>query len=193
MKIIAGIDEVGRGCFAGPLVASAVVFNFQNLNALENFDFSHIRDSKKLSALQREKLSKIILDSCICSFGVTTVEEIDLLGLTFANQLAIIRAIKNLSITADLFLIDGNLKFFAGNYFSIIRGDSSVPVIAAASVVAKVYRDKLMSDLYPQFPDYQWHKNKGYGTLEHRNAILKHGITPYHRKVFLKKLFAKGF
>jgi ribonuclease HII len=177
MKVIAGCDEVGRGCFAGPLVAGAVILD---INLTTNY-----KDSKKLTSPQREKISQEILNLSRCGIGLVSVEEIDVLGLTLANQLAIIRAVKNLKTSVDIVLIDGNLKFSDKNYFSIIKGDSFVQSISAASIIAKVYRDNLMQQLHKTFPIYNWMQNKGYGTLEHRTAISNYGATLHHRRSFL--------
>ena len=183
MRIIAGSDEVGRGCFAGPLVAAAVIIDSSSAH-LKEFQG---KDSKQLSAKQRQDLSNIIIESYHCSLGVVEVEEIDLLGLTLANQLAIFRAVKGLKIKADIVLVDGNLKFSLAPYFSIIRGDKMVESISSASIIAKVYRDKIMQQLHLKFPVYNWHQNKGYGTLEHRKAMLLHGLSDYHRRTFTCK------
>jgi ribonuclease HII len=186
MKVIAGSDEVGRGCFAGPLVAGAVIITSPNAE-LKPFQG---KDSKQLTAKQRESLSNMILDSYHCSLGVVEVEEIDLLGLTLANSLAIFRAVNSLKIKADIVLVDGNLKFASQPYFSIIRGDRLVESISSASIIAKVYRDRLMQKLHLEFPVYNWHNNKGYGTLEHRRAMLQYGLSIHHRKSFYCKEFA---
>jgi ribonuclease HII len=184
MRIIAGADEVGRGCFAGPLVAGAVIINSSN-PYLKTF---YGRDSKLLNVKQRDFLSAIITNLYDCSLGVVQVEEIDLLGLTLANYLAIFRAVEGLKTKPNIVLVDGNLKFSSKSYFSIIQGDRLVESISSASIIAKVYRDKIMQQLHLEFPVYNWHNNKGYGTLEHRRAILMHGLSSHHRKTFTNSI-----
>lgn len=112
------------------------------------------------------------------------MQEIDFLGLALANILAIIRASQSLKTKPDLILVDGNLKFFSSKYFSIIKGDSLVKSISAASIVAKVYRDNIMDQLHEEFPIYNWLQNKGYGTLQHREQIQGHGTCLHHRSSF---------
>jgi ribonuclease HII len=175
---IAGCDEAGRGSFAGPLVAASVILNSSSQVVYQ--------DSKILSGKQRQILSMQIMKEHLCAVGIATVQEIDLLGAQLANQLAIIRSVNNLAIRAGVVLVDGNLKFSDPRYFSIIKGDRSVNVISAASIVAKVYRDNIMSQLHQQFPQYDWQQNKGYGTSQHRNKIAEIGISQHHRKSFIK-------
>ncbi|AVP87792.1 hypothetical protein phytr_8600 [Candidatus Phycorickettsia trachydisci] len=179
-KIIVGSDEVGRGPLAGPIVAGAVTYKN---TLIPDYVFDG-RDSKLLSTAQREKLSNKIWDQYLCAIGIVSAEEIDLLGISLANRLAIIRAINNLKIYFDVALVDGNLKFDDTRFFSIIQGDKSHELICAASIIAKVWRDNLMQMLHNEFPCYNWSKNKGYGTKEHLDAIKKLGTSPYHRKTF---------
>ena len=176
MKIIASSDEVGRGAFAGPLVAASVILNNQNKQIFQ--------DSKKLSSKQRQSLALQIMQEHQYAIGIVSAEEIDFLGITLANLLAVIRSCENLKVKTDIVLVDGNLKFPDPKYFSIIKGDRIVNAISAASIVAKVYRDNLMDELNKEFPAYNWQQNKGYGTLEHRKQITTHGLSPYHRKSF---------
>ena len=202
-KIIVGSDEVGRGALAGPIVAGAAidyldlgsytchgkeVEDLRDRFAQDNhFFLKYIfdgKDSKLLTSNQREKLIGKILNSYQCGIGVVDAKEIDLLGIVFANKLSIIRAINSLPCQVDLALIDGNLKFDDNRFFSIVQGDRLHPLICAASIIAKVYRDCLMQDLGKKFTAYNWQKNKGYGTKEHICAIKYFGFSPYHRITF---------
>jgi ribonuclease HII len=178
MQVIAGSDEAGRGAFAGPLVAACVILS-SNCEGI-------YKDSKKLSSAQREVLSLQITQENLHAIGIATAQEIDLLGVHLANILAIIRSVENLKAKADIILVDGNLKFSDPKYFSIIKGDQTVKAISAASIVAKVHRDKIMTDLHQQFPQYNWQQNKGYGTLNHRQLIAQKGLSPHHRRSFIK-------
>lgn len=177
-KYIVGIDEVGRGAWAGPLVAAAVIFP-QNYYSEVNF-----YDSKLLNPFQRQELSEIIKDQSL-SFGIgqVEVEEVNSLGLTKATQKAYQRALENLSLTPDHYLIDAFYlkKIKKTVQTPIIHGDYLCSSIAAASIVAKVYRDSLMTSLSNFYPNYFFDLNKGYGTKHHQEAILKHGLTPIHR------------
>ena len=179
-KIEAGCDEAGRGCLAGPVVAAAVILP-------ENFKNKILNDSKKLSQKKREDLRLIIKESCIAySIGIASVEEIERINILNASFLAMHRAINKLDKKAELLLIDGN-QFSAHpsiNHKCIIKGDSKFMSIAAASILAKTYRDDLMIELDKHFPNYFWKDNKGYPTKKHRNTIKRLGITKHHRKSF---------
>ena len=176
--IIAGIDEVGKGAWAGPVVAAAVIIQQMEL-------FNTIKDSKKLSAQKREELSSEILTNHHCGIGLATVEEINSLGLNPATFLAMERALKALTLRPTLALIDGNYKTTLPiKTINIIKGDQKSISIAAASIVAKTYRDALMQNLAIQYNQYLWEKNVGYGTAHHIEMIKKHGISKYHRKNF---------
>jgi len=185
-RCVCGIDEAGRGPLAGPVVAAAVVFP-------PNVRIEGVNDSKKLSQYQREKLFDIIVDRAT-SFGIgivdhTTIDEINILQATLQ---AMKMASENLLLTPELILIDGNKSFSSKiKTQPIVRGDSLSFSIAAASILAKVTRDRLMLNYHFEFPDYNWAKNKGYGTREHIKAILTLGTTKYHRNSFLKKIFNK--
>lgn len=178
--IEAGCDEAGRGCLAGPVFAAAVVFNR---------DFRHevLNDSKKINAVQRYKLREIILNEAI-AFSVAKVdaEEIDQINILNASFLAMHRALDQLSTRAEFVLVDGNrFKPYQDIPFEcVIKGDGKYLSIAAASILAKTYRDDYMDALALKFPQYGWLSNKGYPTIHHRKAILDHGLTPYHRKSF---------
>ncbi|MCH3923628.1 MAG: ribonuclease HII [Bacteroidales bacterium] len=175
-----GCDEAGRGCLCGSVFAAAVILPSDFSNDLLN-------DSKQLSDKQRRELRPIIEQNAI-SFAVCQVsnEEIDKINILNASILAMNRAIKNLETTPDLLLIDGN-RFHTDlkiPYITIVKGDGKMMSIAAASILAKTYRDDYMISLDKQYPQYEWKKNKGYPTKAHRNAIQQFGTTPYHRKTF---------
>jgi len=176
-KIIVGIDEAGRGPLAGPVVAAAVILSE---------DIEGVADSKKLSALKRENLYKKIITAGQVGVGIATVEEIDQINILQATMLAMQRAYKNLNCYADLVLVDGNKapSLECLDVQAIIDGDNMVPIISAASIIAKVTRDKIMQELDLQFPQYLWKQNSGYGTKIHLEAIEKFGINQHHRKSF---------
>ena len=168
---VAGVDEVGRGCLAGPVVAAAVI--------LKDFDNNEINDSKKIPKKKREELSSYIKQNSIYSIGEASVEEIDRLNILNASLLAMERAIKNLSSQPESILVDGSFKPMNNtNIFSIVKGDTKSISIAAASIVAKVYRDQLMAKFSEFHPEYKFENNSGYGTKEHQRALLKFGISP---------------
>lgn len=190
-QFIAGADEVGRGCFAGPVVAACVVFP----STIKPPDSIRIHDSKKLTALQRQKADKWIRHNAL-TFGVgqASAAKIDKHGLTRATNIAFRCAAKCCLTRPEILLIDAFFVPFVrginkAHQRPIIRGDGQVFSIAAASILAKVYRDNLMIKLSqnPRYAKYLWHKNKGYGTKDHRNAIKKHGATRLHRVSFLLK------
>lgn len=176
----AGLDEAGRGCYAGPVAAAAVILPK---------DFYHplLNDSKQLTAAQREKLRPLIEKESI-SFGVSLVshEEIDRINILKASFLAMHQAIAQLKKKPGLLLIDGNRfsPYKKIPHQCFVKGDGRFASIAAASVLAKTYRDEFMLQLHQEFPQYHWNKNKGYGTAAHREAISTHGLCQYHRKSF---------
>lgn len=179
-----GMDEVGRGSFAGPLVASAVAFEKEFPHW-----FKHLNDSKLLSAKKREHLSKLILKNSKCFTEVIEVNTINKIGIGKCNRLIFKRLIKKILLENKEkrihFLIDGNKqKIRRKNLRFIVRGDSQIISIAAASIVAKVYRDKLMQNLGRIYKGYNFSKNKGYGTKFHQAAIKKLGFCDIHRKSF---------
>ena len=178
-KIEAGCDEAGRGCLAGPVVASAVILP-------KNFTNNILNDSKKLSKKKILLLSSIIKENALAfSIGIATVKEIDKINILNASILAMHRAINTLTIKAELLLIDGNhFKKHSIPHQCIIKGDSKLMSIAAASILAKNYRDELMKKLNIEHPEYNWLNNKGYPTNEHRKNIQNFGITKHHRKSF---------
>jgi ribonuclease HII len=176
----AGCDEAGRGCLAGPVVAAAVILP-------KKFKHEVLNDSKKLTARQRSLLKDEIISSAI-AWKVAFVDnrEIDEMNILRASIKAMHIAIENLEKEPQFLLIDGNRFYPYKNikYKTIIKGDGLFFSIAAASVLAKTFRDEYMEKIHNEFPEYGWNKNKGYPTSAHREAILKHGITPYHRKSF---------
>lgn len=177
---IAGIDEAGRGPWAGPVVASAVVLDLNNIP-------EGINDSKKLSAHKRENLYQEIITQCLVGTGFASVEEIDQLNILQATFLAMRRAFDELSkkVVVDGVLIDGNHSILLPcPVKALIKGDSLSLSIAAASIVAKVTRDRVMHELSMQCPQYGWERNAGYGTKHHQEALTSYGVTIHHRKTF---------
>ena len=178
--IEAGCDEAGRGCLAGPVVAAVVILPKRYRNSILN-------DSKKMSAANREILRDEIMEKAI-AYNIAMVDnhDIDQLNILRATYKAMHLAIEGLSRKPELLLVDGNnfIPFKDIPFKTIIQGDGKFMSIAAASVLAKTYRDDYMNQLHEQFPDYGWNTNKGYPTQEHRDAIIKFGITDYHRKTF---------
>ncbi len=180
-RLEAGCDEAGRGCLAGPVVAAAVILP-------DDFDCPLLTDSKQMSEKNRYKIRPYILEHAIdCAIGICSPEEIDELNILNASIMAMHKAINGLKKqTPEFLLIDGN-RFKPHEkipHECFVKGDGRYLSIAAASVLAKTYRDDLMLQYDGQFPDYQWKKNKGYPTKAHRDAIAKCGITPLHRKSF---------
>lgn len=176
----AGCDEAGRGCLAGPVYAAAVILP-------HNFHNELLNDSKKLTEQERNMLRPIIEKEAICWAVATSSNiEIDSINILNASFLAMHRAISKLTINPELLLIDGNRfkKYPNTEHKCIIKGDGIYMSIAAASILAKTYRDDFMLRLHNEFPQYCWNKNKGYGTLKHRNAIIENGFSPFHRKTF---------
>jgi len=179
-RIEAGCDEVGRGCLAGPVVAAAVILP-------QDYQNDWINDSKKLSKSQREKLvSEIKLNAISWKIEEASVAEIDQINILNASFLAMTRAVKGLATIPDHLLIDGNrfkteLKI---PFTCVIKGDGKYASIAAASILAKVYRDELMEKLALDFPQYAWERNAGYPTMAHRAGIESHGDCIWHRKSF---------
>lgn len=179
-KLEAGTDEAGRGCLAGPVAAAAVILP-------QNFKNELLNDSKQLTKKQRQILRPIIEKEAL-TFGVAFVyqKEIDQINILNASILAMHLSIEKLKIIPEFIIVDGNrFKNFQDiPHHTIVKGDSKYMSIAAASVLAKTYRDDYMEKIDLDFPDYHWKKNKGYPTKQHRNAIRKNGITSHHRKTF---------
>ena len=180
MLIEAGTDEAGRGCLAGPVTAAAVIFPAK-------FQHPGLNDSKQLKDNKRIELKELIEQYAI-SYGVSHVfpETIDKINILNASILAMHEALKQLDTKPEYILVDGNrFKPFEGiPHTCIVKGDGKYQNIAAASILAKTHRDLYMKKLHNEFPMYNWKKNKGYPTVEHRKAIQEHGISPYHRKSF---------
>ncbi|KAA6336071.1 Ribonuclease HII [termite gut metagenome] len=173
----AGCDEAGRGCLAGPVYAAAVILP-------NDFRNEHLNDSKQLSEKQRYALRDVIQREVLAwAIGIVSHEEIDKINILNASFLAMHRAINSLKIRPEHLLIDGNrFKQYAGiPHTTIIKGDGKYLSIAAASILAKTYRDDYMTQLHSEFPVYGWNRNKGYSTYKHRQAIIEHGISPHHR------------
>jgi ribonuclease HII len=179
MRIIAGVDEVGRGSLIGPVYAAAVILN-------KTINRKLLNDSKSLTKSKREKLSKYIKKNSEWSIGKASIKEIEKINILQASLLAMTRAIKKLKKKPTLVLIDGNKvpKIKNYNLKSIIKGDQKIPSISAASIIAKVTRDKMITNLGNKFKGYYWHQNNGYGTKQHLTAIKNLGITSQHRKTF---------
>jgi len=179
MKIIAGVDEVGRGSLIGPVYAAAVILH-------ESINTKILKDSKTLSKEKREDLNFYIKKNSIWAIGQASVKEIEKINILHASLLAMKRAIIKLKKKPSLVLIDGNklpnLKNYNLKY--IIKGDQKIPSISAASIIAKVSRDRFITTLSKKFNKYGWDTNSGYGTKEHIRAIKKYGVTKYHRKTF---------
>jgi len=175
---IIGVDEVGRGPLAGPVISAAIVLNKEKIP-------EGINDSKKLSKKKREVINEELISQHKFAIGIASVEEIDKINILQASLLAMKRAVLNLNIKPQTILVDGNkLPDLEYNMYPIIKGDNKSISIAAASIIAKVYRDKLMQDLSLQYPGYYWEKNSGYGTKQHLLALNNLGVTPIHRKSF---------
>jgi ribonuclease HII len=180
-KAIAGVDEVGRGCLSGPVVAAAVILP-------PDFKDSRIKDSKAIkSQKRREEIEKVIKENAIAwGIGESSPQEIDQINILQATFLAMKRAIDACGQVPDFLYVDGDK--FPGHkgipYECVIKGDSKVLCISAASNLAKVHRDRLMQSMSPEFPEYLWEKNMGYGTPDHIKAIKEIGISKHHRKTF---------
>ena len=179
MKILAGVDEVGRGSLIGPVYAAAIILN-------KSINQKLLKDSKSLTKDRREELDKYIRKNSIWAIGQASIKEIDKINILRASLLAMKRAITKLKEKPTLVLIDGNklpdLKNYKLKY--VIKGDQKIPCISAASIIAKVSRDRFITKLSKKFNNYGWDTNSGYGTKEHLIAIKKYGITKYHRKTF---------
>jgi len=185
MKIIAGVDEVGRGSLIGPVYAAAVILN-------KSINRKLLKDSKSLTKSKREILSKYIKKNSVWSIGKASVKEIEKINILNASLLAMKRAIKKLKKKPALVLVDGNKSPEIKNYNfkSIIKGDQKIPSISAASIIAKVTRDKMITNMGKKFKGYYWDQNYGYGTKQHLKAIKNLGVTSEHRRTFspIKKM-----
>ena len=175
-----GCDEAGRGSLCGPVVAAAVILT-------KDFQNEFLNDSKKISLKKRIELSKIIQnESLACEIGIVNASEIDNINILNASIKAMHNALDKIKSPFEIILVDGPhfKKYKKFNHECIIRGDSKNFAIAAASIIAKTYRDNLILEIHKKYPEYKWCRNKGYPTLEHRDAIKKYGINKYHRKSF---------
>lgn len=183
-KAVCGVDEAGRGPLAGPVCAAAVILP-------EGIIIDGVNDSKKLSEKKRESLFDVIREQALSySIAYATVDEIEEINILNATMLAMRRAIDGLNVKADYAMIDGNrLPQLDIDAECIVKGDAKSMSIACASILAKVSRDRLLYKYAEEYPMYGFDKHKGYGTAAHREAILKYGPCPYHRKSFLKKLY----
>ena len=178
-KLIAGVDEVGRGSLIGPVFAAAVILK-------NKINKKKLKDSKQLSRIKRNILEKYIKKNSFWAIGYASKIEIEKLNILNASLLAMKRAIKKLKKKPSLVLVDGNKIPHMSHYKikNIIKGDQKIPEISAASIIAKVSRDRLITKMSEKYKKYSWDKNAGYGTSEHLKAIKKFGITKYHRKTF---------
>jgi len=179
-KIEAGCDEAGRGCLAGSVYAAAVILP-------ENYQNDLLNDSKQLTEKRRYQLREIIQhDAVAWAVGIVTPEEIDKINILNASILAMHRALDQLKVRPEAIIIDGNRfkKYQDLPHTTIVKGDGKYLSIAAASILAKTYRDDYMNELAKEYPQYDWLSNKGYPTKKHREAIRQYGITPYHRKSY---------
>lgn len=179
-KIEAGCDEAGRGCLAGSVYAAAVIFP-------PDYNNTELNDSKKLSAKKRYELRKIVeRDAIAWAVGIVTAEEIDKINILNASILAMHRALDQLKVRPEAVIVDGNRfkKYRDLPHTTIVKGDGKYLSIAAASILAKTFRDDYMDELAEQYPQYDWKSNKGYPTKKHRAAIKEYGITPFHRKSY---------
>ncbi len=182
-EIVCGVDEAGRGPLAGPVCAAAVIL--PDGLVIEGLD-----DSKKLTEKKRDALYDIICKEAI-AYGIAfaSVEEIEEMNILQATFLAMKRAVEGLSVKPDLALVDGNQKPNLDiQARTLVKGDAKSPSIAAASILAKVTRDRLMTEIAEEYPQYEFPKHKGYGTKLHYEKIMEHGISPVHRRSFLKKI-----
>jgi len=178
-KLIAGVDEVGRGSWIGPVFSAAVILK-------KGINKNLLKDSKKIPAKERKQLANYIKKNSIYSVGKASIKEIDKLNILQATLLSMKRAINNLKHKPNIILVDGihAPKNTSYHFKTIIRGDEKIPAISAASIIAKVARDRYITRLAKNYISYGWHTNFGYGTKKHLNAINKFGVTIHHRKSF---------
>lgn len=185
-KTICGVDEAGRGPLAGPVYAAAVILPI-------GLEIPGLNDSKKLSEKKREELFDVITEKAISySVGIATEKEIDEINILNATFLAMKRAVDGLEISPDYAIIDGNREPHTGiQEETVVKGDGKVMSVAAASILAKVSRDRFMLEMAKKYPEYQFEKHKGYGTKLHYEMIEKYGVSDIHRKTFLKKILGE--
>lgn len=187
-EIVCGVDEAGRGPLAGPVYAAAVILPKGHI-------IEGVNDSKKLSEKKRDELFDKVIEECAAySLGIATEQEIDEINILQATFLAMRRAVEGLNVKPDIALIDGNkTPGLDIEQRAIVKGDGKSANIAAASIIAKVSRDRYMLEMAAKYPEYQFEKHKGYGTKLHYEMLEKYGVSPIHRKTFLKKFFEKQF
>lgn len=179
-KVEAGCDEAGRGCLAGPVVAASVILK-------NDADYPELNDSKQLTEKKRMQLREMVLREALAyGIGIVTAQEIDEINILNASFLAMHRALDQLTIRPELLLIDGNRfnPYKKTKHVCVVGGDAKYQSIAAASILAKTTRDMMMVEYDEQYPVYNWKKNKGYPTLEHKKAIAEYGTSPLHRMTF---------
>ena len=188
LGLVAGIDEAGRGPWVGPVVAGCVIFVNRDIHP---FLLENLNDSKKISKKKREKLYELLLEekekgNIFAGVGQASAEEIDELNILNATFLAMNRALENSKGKPVFVLVDGNKvpKGLAVDGKAVVKGDAKSYSISAASIMAKVYRDKLMEEMAKEYPNYGFENNAGYGTKEHIEALKKYGVTPHHRKSY---------
>lgn len=186
-KIEAGCDEAGRGCLAGPVFAAAVILS-------KDFHHRLLNDSKKVSPKNREILREYIIQNSI-AWAVAMVDnkEIDKINILNASILAMHKALDMLTITPEIIVVDGNRfkPYYEIEYATVVGGDAKITSIAAASILAKTYRDEFMTQQHSLYPNYNWIKNKGYPTAQHMQAVIKYGVSPLHRKSFCQFYYQK--
>ena len=186
-KYECGVDEAGRGCLAGPVFAAAVILD-------ENTEIKELDDSKKLTEKKRYELRELIINSAVSwAVGIVDNQEIDKINILKASIKAMHKAIEKLSIMPDFIIVDGN-KFYdypGIPHKTIVKGDGKYLSIAAASILAKTFRDDFMIKIDKEFPQYGWKQNKGYPTAKHKAAVLEFGLTKYHRKTFCSFYFQR--
>ncbi|MFT4245671.1 MAG: ribonuclease HII [Micrococcaceae bacterium] len=183
-RLVAGMDEVGRGCLAGPVMVGVTVIGVNGQP-----EFEGLKDSKQMTVKARERLAPVIQETLACAVGEATADEIDKYGITEALRISGVRALQKLVILPEIIILDGTHNWLGkGESFPLVhtqpKADTTSVTAAAASVVAKVTRDKYMETLAYEYPDYLWQKNKGYGTKAHKEAIKEFGVTEYHRKTW---------
>ena len=194
-----GTDEVGRGCLAGPVVAAAVILPDIKLGSRTAKSLIELNDSKKLSFQQRERLALILQEICVWAIGEASPAEINEINILHASLLAMKRAVEsvraksNLAMLPILIMIDGNkkIKDIECEQKPVVDGDAKSASIAAASIIAKVHRDRFMMQLSESYPAFNWHQNKGYGSRTHRSALKELGMTEWHRRVFCEKFLVE--
>lgn len=187
-KTVCGVDEAGRGPLAGPVYAAAVILPV-------GLEIAGLNDSKKLTEKKREELFDIITKEAVCySVGIADEKEIDEINILNATFLAMKRAINGLEIRPDVAFVDGNRAPNSGiSEETVVKGDGKVMSVAAASIIAKVSRDRFMQKIAQEYPEYQFEKHKGYGTRLHYEMIEKYGVSPIHRRSFLKKILGDEY